>query len=518
MIDISRIPDDPGCYQFLDTEGTIIYIGKAKNLKKRVKSYFGKHSHDAKTTALIAAINDIDVIVTNTEVEALILENTLIKKHQPRFNIDLKDAKSYAFISISDDEYPSIGIARYRGGKRKGTLYGPFVSAAERDYILQVIKKTFLLRSCRRMKKRPCLRYHIGRCAAPCQGLITPEEYRSRVRAAEMLLSGKNKELLRDLHNEMETASAALDYERAMEIRNQITAITRLTDRQHILRQHDEDEHIINYLVVNGIVYLLLFRIEKGTLCGKEEFVFPETPNFFDEFFVQYYGDTIPPREVIIPHEPLDESMSSYLSYLRGTKVQVTVPKQGEKMHLLRLVTRNIESLLLSKYNRLIELKEALDLPDIPAIIECFDVSHLSGTGMVGSMVRFAGGKPDKRNYRRFSLRETTGIDDPAGIAELVRRRYRRLIREEETLPDLIIVDGGTGQLRAAESELGKLGVTIPLISIAKRNEDIYRPDRRLPLPIPRDAPASLLVQEIRDEAHRFAVTYQRQTRKKMIH
>jgi len=518
MIDLSSLPDDPGCYLFKDATGSIIYIGKAKNLKKRIRSYFQTRDHDTKTTLLIAHIDDIDLIVTNTEVEALILENNLIKKHQPQYNIDLKDAKSYAFIQLSDEEFPRISIARYRGGKKNGTLFGPFVSAGERDRIFYLIKKTFRLRSCRRMKKRPCLRYHIGNCSGPCQGAISYQEYQYQVKKAEMLLKGKNTELVSELRTDMEISSQNLDFERAMQIRDQITAIQHLTNRQNIQRQNEALEHVINFIVRDGIVYLLLFTVEKGTLASKEEYVFKETPEFFDEFFVQYYGENTPPKEIIIPVMPQDTSMDAYLSHQRGTKVLLTVPKQGIKLQLLRLVIKNIEASLLVKYLRLTELKEVLDLNDIPRVIECFDVSHLSGTGMVGSMVRFTNGKPDKTHYRRFRLRETNGIDDVAGIAELVRRRYTRLKNEDADYPDLIIVDGGKGQLSAAERELTHLELTIPLVSIAKREEEIYKPGRNLPLSVPALAPASLLVQEIRDEAHRFAISYQRQTRKEHIH
>lgn len=517
MINLTSLPHEPGCYLFKDATGTIIYIGKAKNLSKRVRSYFQKREHDPKTTLLLTQIEDVDVIVTNTEVEALILENNLIKKHQPQFNIDLKDAKSFAFIHISDEEFPCISIARYRGGKKNGTLFGPFVSASERDQILSVIKKTFQLRSCRRMKKRPCLRFHIGNCSGPCQGAISPTEYQHQVKKAEMLLKGKNTELVQDLRADMELSAGRLEFERAIQIRDQIAAIEHLTDRQNIQRQNEADEHVINFIVRDGVVYLLLFTVEKGTLASKQEYVFKETHEFFDEFIVQYYGENKPPKEIIVPVMPDDVSMDAYLSLRRGTKVLLTVPKQGVKLQLLKLVFKNIEASLLVKYIRLTELKEVLHLADIPWIIECFDVSHLSGTGMVGSMVRFTNGKPDKQHYRRFRLRETQGIDDPAGIAELVRRRYTRLKNEDGDYPDLVIVDGGKGQLSAAECELGKLNLNIPLISIAKRKEEIHVPGKAMPLPVPDNAPASLLVQEIRNEAHRFAISYQRQTRKEQI-
>jgi excinuclease ABC subunit C len=514
MIDPPDIPTDPGCYLFKDTEGMIIYIGKAKNLKKRISSYFQKTDHGVKKNLMIHEAKDLDFIITSSEVEALILENTLIKRHQPKYNINLKDAKSYAFIQISDDPYPRIGIARYQGGNKGGLLYGPFVSAAERDQIFSFIKQTFHLRTCRKMTKRACLRYHLGTCLAPCQGKVSESEYQYRIRSADLLLKGKNKDLISDLKEEMVKHAADEKYEQALMIRDQIAAIERLSDRQYVQRQKHADEHIINYKIVAGSVYLILFTIERGTLTNKEEFVFPETEEFFEEFIVQYYAGVKPPHELILPNLP-DETISVYLSNIRGTRVTLSVPRQGAKKHLLDLVAKNIEASFFSGKIRLMELGEALNLQDPPEVIECFDISHLSGTGTVGSMVMFRDGKPDKKNYRRFRIKTVEGIDDFAAIAEIVTRRYSRLIKEKLPLPDLIIIDGGIGQLHAAADALFRLGLHIPLLSIAKREENIYLLGRTLPLSLTKKSPASLLVQEIRDEAHRFAITYQRLTRRK---
>jgi len=514
MIDIKDIPHDPGCYLFRDAEGTIIYIGKAKNLKKRVSSYFQKTDHGAKTNRMISEAADLDFIITASEVEALILENTLIKRHQPKYNIDLKDAKSYAFIRISDDTYPRIGIARYRGGKKGGTLYGPFVSAAERDHVLAFIKQTFHLRTCRKMTKRACLRSHLGTCSAPCQGKVSETEYQYQVRSADLLLKGKNQDLITDLKLEMTEHANREEFEQALIIRDQIGAIERLSERQYVQRQKQANEHIINYQIVSGIVYLILFTIERGTLTSKEDFVFPETEEFLEEFLIQYYAAVKPPNELILPEMP-DSTIQDYLSNIRETKVTLTTPMQGAKKHLLDLVMKNIEASFFAGKMRLIELGEALHLSAPPEVIECFDISHLSGTGTVGSMVSFREGKPDKRNYRRFRIKTVEGIDDFSSIAEVVKRRYSRLQKEELPFPDLIVIDGGLGQLHAAEEELTCLHLSIPLISIAKREEEIYTTRRAQPLSLSKKSPASLLIQEIRDEAHRFAITYQRQIRRK---
>ena len=353
LLDPAKIPTDPGCYLFKDTEGTIIYIGKAKNLKKRVSSYFQKSDHGTKTTLMVSEAADLDFIITASEVEALILENTLIKRHQPKYNIDLKDAKSYAFIQISDDSFPRIGIARYRGGKKGGSLYGPFVSAAERDQVLSFIKQTFHLRTCRKMTKRACLRSHLGTCSAPCQGKVSEPEYQYQIRSADLLLKGKNQDLISDLKTKMAEHADQEEFEQALTIRDQITAIERLSERQYVQRQKQANEHIINFQLVAGMVYLILFTIERGTLTSKEDFVFPETEEFLEEFIIQYYATVKPPNELILPEMP-DETIQDYLSDIRGTKVTITIPVHGAKKHLLDLVTRNIEASFFSGKMRLI--------------------------------------------------------------------------------------------------------------------------------------------------------------------
>ncbi len=512
---LKEIPESPGCYRYYDKDGTIIYVGKAKNLKKRVSQYFQKTEKDPKTTLLVADIAGIDFFVTDTEVEAFILENNLIKKHMPKYNIDLKDAKSYAYIEISNDKFPRIGIARRRK-TGDGTLYGPFVSAAERDQVLSFLKQTFHLRTCRKMHKRSCLRYHLGTCLAPCENMVSESEYSYQIKSADMVLKGKNSELLRDLKKDMENFSENEEFERALVIRDQINALKKLSERQYVQRQKNENEHIINYQVSSGKVYLMMFSIEKGILSGKEEFVFPYDEEFIEEFIIQYYsGDNLPPQVLILPEE-INPSIEEYLSKIKGTVVHIIIPKQGDRKHLLTLVEKNIEASFFRGQVRSQELAEALSLESPPIVIESFDISHLGGTGTVGSMVSFREGRPDKSNYRRFRIK-TAGNDDFTSIGEVVRRRYSRLKKEEHPMPDLIIIDGGKGQLASACEELKKLDLQIPIISIAKREEEIFIPNRHVPLPIKKKDPASLLIQEIRDETHRFAITYQRTLRTKQI-
>lgn len=518
-INTDLFPENPGCYLFSDDTGKIIYVGKAKNLKKRLSSYFKQNGHDRTTEALIQRIRSVDFIVTETEAEALILEDTLIKKYQPRYNINLKDSKTYAFILISDDDFPRIGIIR--GGHKNGRLFGPFVSAKERDYVLSVIKKIFRLRSCQKMPKRPCLRYHIGSCSAPCIEKIGKDEYLKDVKRAELVLEGKTDDLIQNLHSEMQKMATRLEFEQAMRIRDQITAIKRLNERQIMKRTNKYDEDIINYITAEGKIYLMLFNVYKGTLEGKQEFIFDGDDDFIEEFLVQYYSDHEPPSELILPVH-INDAVIDYLSLKKNQKVKMVVPKKGDKKRLLDLVKTNIETRFFGNMLKVENLKQVLMLSKPPKIIECFDISHLSGTSMVGSMVQFRDGRPDKKNYRRFKIKTVDQIDDFAAIAEVVHRRYYRLLKddalkEDAELPDLIIVDGGKGQLSSAYSELEKLGLKIPLIAIAKKEEKVYFHGLQSPIPINKDNKALLFIMEIRDEAHRFAIEYNRTLRTKRM-
>jgi len=514
MIATDALPEDPGCYLFSDASGAILYIGKAKNLKKRVSSYFSGREHDAKTAKLVRLIDAVDFIVTGTEVEALILENTLIKRHQPKFNIDLKDSKNYAYIHLSDEPYPRIGIARRARGR--GAFFGPFVSAKERDYVLALVKKTFGLRSCRKLPRRACLRYHMGTCSAPCVGAVSEEDYADLVSRAGEVLKGRAADLLVALRREMEERAARQEFEKAIELRGQIEAVEHLSRRQNVVRPKALDEDVIHYVVQDDCVYLMLFHVDRGTLADKQEFVFDAGEESIEEFLVQYYAEHLPPSEIILPEHP-GEAVEGFLSGRKGKKVRITVPQRGAKKNLLDLVEKNIEIAFFGDRLKLEALKRAVGLPDLPHVIECFDISHLAGSAMVGSMVQFREGRPDKSHYRRFRIKTVEGVDDFAAIAEVVQRRYARLAAEDGEFPDLVIIDGGKGQLAAALTALEGLGVTIPVISIAKREEEIYVPGFSLPLPLSKRQKASLFIQEIRDEAHRFAIAYNRLLRTKEV-
>ena len=515
MIDLSDIPGDPGCYIFSDEKGKIIYIGKAKNLKKRVKSYFQKKGVDTKTEKLVQHINGIEFIITDTELEALILEDTLIKKHRPRYNINLKESRKYAFIRLTDEVFPRLLVARNKQGK--GEFFGPFVSAASRDFVLAVLKKTFKLRSCKRMPKKPCLRYHINLCHAPCIDNVGEIEYAKKIKRVRLALKGKAQELIESMSVEMKKASDELQFERALELRNQIGAVKGLKERQNMERDKKYNEDIINYIVKNNTVYLNLFNVYKGTLENKQAFEFEyRSDDFFEEFLLQYYSDNELPAELIVPGE-ISDSIVSFLGMKAGKTVYVKVPQRGDKKQLLDLVLKNIKITFFGDMEKLNDLKNKLKMQEVPEIIECFDISHISGTATVASMVRFRNALPDKNNYRRYKIRTVDGVDDFMAIGEVVRRRYTRLINENGELPDLILIDGGIGQLNAAIAELKKLDLRIPTISIAKKFEEIYVPGADEPLVLSRKSKALKLLQQIRDEAHRFAITYYRLLRKKEL-
>jgi len=514
MIDADSLPACPGCYLFRDKHGRVIYVGKAKNIKNRVKSYMHHTIEDPKTRAMLDHVERVEVIATDSETEALLLENTLIKKHQPKYNIRLKDAKTYAYIRLTDEAFPRLTIARRKTGG--GKYFGPFVSAEERDYVLRFLQKTFLLRTCKKMPKKPCLRYHINLCCAPCAGHVSQEEYQKRIARAVTVLSGNVAELLSEMEATMKRLAKENEFERALELRNQIAAVSRLSERQKIQRERTYNEDVLSYRVHDGTVYLMVFNIHRGTLANKNEYVFDHGDAFLEEFLVQYYDEHPVPAELILP-VPVEDAVISYLTVKRGKRVRVTVPQRGVKKELLGLARKNIDITFFGNMERVEALKDALRLTVNPAVIECFDISHLSGTSVVGSMVRFTNGIPDKSAYRRFKIKTVEGIDDCAAIAEVVRRRYSRLKREGAALPDLIIIDGGRGQLNAALEELKKLALAIPTISIAKREEELYMPGRTRPLKLPEKHRGLQYVRGIRDEAHRFALAYNRLLRRKEV-
>ena len=511
---LPTIPINPGCYLFKDDKDNIIYIGKAKNLKKRVTSYFSKKHDDEKTNILVSQISSVDFIVTDNETEALILENNLIKKNQPKYNINLKDSKRYAFIRLTDERFPRLVLARSKHGN--GEFFGPFISAATRDYIHRLLIKTFKIRTCKKLPKKACLRYHINLCDAPCIHKVSEEDYMSGIEKARMVLRGKTNEIIPIVKDEMKKASSANNFERAIDLRNQLESLEYLEEKQKMehIRKYNQD--ILNYIVRDGVVYLILFNIYKGVLENKQEYEFDYTADFLEQFLAQYYSDFPVPKQLILP-VGISDALGEFLRKIRGKKVEVIIPKIGEKKQLLELVKKNIEISFFAETNKLLDLKAKLRLNSMPKVIECFDISHLSGTNTVASMVQFRNGKPDKTNYRRFKIQSVDGIDDFKSMAEVVRRRYYRLMSEQSSMPDLIVIDGGKGQLSSALNELKRLGLKIPIISLAKKFEEVFVPGMSIPIKLSPRSDALKLLQQVRDEAHRFAINYNRLLRKKKI-
>lgn len=512
MINIKSVPLEPGCYLFMDKSGSVIYVGKAKSLANRVSSYFQDKPRDPKTRALVSSICSMDYIVTGNEVEALILENTLIKKHKPKYNIDLKDSQRYSYVLVTEEEFPRILTARDKS--LKGRYFGPFTSGMERRDLIEFLTRAFYIRACNRLPKRPCLRFHIGSCNAPCAGLVSASEYSSNISRAIQILKGENSALISELKSLMKTASGLKDYESAILFRNQINAMEYLTERQNMERAKSFDEDIINYLVSGPTVYLMVFNVSKGVLSNKQEFTFPFKEGFMEEFIVQFYSKAAVPKELILP-AAVDDSVKGYLAKVSGKNITITVPRIGDKKILLDLVLKNIEVSFFGDSIKAEKLRDAVSLGFLPNVIECFDISHLGGTFTVGSMVQFRSGRPDKANYRRFKVRAAS--DDTASISEVVYRRYLRLLNEKRALPDLIIIDGGIGQLNAAIKSLGRLSLKLPVVAIAKKFEEIYAPGLVAPIRLDRKDAGLRFIQEIRDEAHRFAIKYNRLLRSKSL-
>jgi len=499
---IPGMPDSPGCYLFKDAAGAIIYVGKAKSLRKRVASY--SRPKDPKTMALVGNIADADFMVTSSETEALLLENNLIKKHQPKYNINLRDSRRYAYLMVTDEEYPRVLLSR------EGGQYGPFISSEQRDTLLKLTRALFGIRTCNRMPKRACLRYHIGLCSAPCIGAVSKEEYLARVAQARQVLSGKMNEVKQGLARQMKDASAGQDFEQALLLRNKLYALEGLTEKQNVERTRG-DEHIINILEDEGTLQVMLFGVKHGVLEGKQEFSF-HRPNGLEEFLTQYYAEEEPPRLVVLPEQVSDAAKA----FLRQRGARVMVPAKGARRELLDLVLENLRASVHGGKEQVIALQKALGMQESPSIMECFDISHIQGSAMVGSMVRFSNGRPDKSNYRRFKIRTVEGVDDFAAIAEIVTRRYRRLLMERQQMPDLVVIDGGAGQLSSALSALKALGLQLPIIGLAKRNEEVVLPGERM-LRWDKHKKELHLLQAIRDEAHRFALSYHRLLRRKAL-
>ena len=549
-----EIPDQPGCYLFKDAQGRVIYAGKALSLRSRLSSYF--QDPDAlhpRTAAMVESAADVEWIVVANEVESLHLEYNLIKTHRPRFNVRYRDDKSYPYLAVTlDEEYPRAMVLR--GKKRKGVRYfGPFAHAYAIRETLDLLLRTFPVRTCSqgvfdrcRRINRPCLFYDIGKCAAPCVGHVDTEEHRGIAEDLVTFLEGRFEPVLKRLDTDMSQASADLEYERAARLRDQLASVRKAIEKQVVVSDRNESFDVIALAEDELEAAIQVFFVRGGRMVGRKGFVVDkveelDTPGLLASFVRDLYmtEDEIP-REILVPLIPEDaDVLKTWLGERRSGRVEFRVPQRGEKRALLETVAQNAgESFTQHKLKRrsdfaarakqLNALQGALGLPDAPLRIECFDISNTGPTEVVGSMVVFEDGLPKRSDYRRFKIRWVEGQDDFASMAEVIRRRFLRYLAERDAPPEkgrkfayppnLLVVDGGKGQLNAALGVLAELGVQeLTAVGLAKRFEEVYLPNRSDPVAIPRGSDALYLLQHIRDEAHRFAITYHRALRDKRV-
>lgn len=558
------MPVSPGVYIFRNGEGSVLYVGKAANLRNRMRSYFGAPwSMEGKTRTLSESIDDFEYVVTNTEQEALHLEAALVKRHQPIFNVRLKDDKHYPYLKVDlADPWPRVYITR-RVAKDGARYFGPFANAGSVRRTLDIVNKLFPWRSCTKVitgnDPRPCLDYFINRCIAPCTSYCTKEEYDEVIRQVMLFLEGRTEEVVRSLRKEMAEASKAMEYERAARIRDQIESIERVTERQTVASTRPADEDVFGLARGEDEAMVQVLFIRGVKMIGVDNFTLDGTRDESDgdvmaSFLKQFYESaTYVPRRVLVPFAlPEQALIEEFLTERRGGRVEILVPQRGEKRQLVEMATRNARESLGAARARwladhgntqsaLQQLQEELDLPALPRRIECYDISNIQGTSSVGSMVVFVDGHPRPQLYRRFRIKWVEGANDFASMAEVLRRRFQRA-RERAVaesgadapeverngadngrvdasfaeLPDLVIIDGGKGQLAAAVDVMREMGVKhIPAVGLAKQHEEIFVQDVADPVVLPRASQALYLVQRIRDEAHRFAITYHRGVRSK---
>jgi excinuclease ABC subunit C len=532
---VAQLPLSPGVYLYKDAGGRIIYVGKAKSLRLRVRSYFSEDKlGDIKTGTLIAEARDIEYILVDNEKEALALENNLIKQHQPRFNILLRDDKTYPYIKLTSEKYPRVYVTR-RLRKDGATYFGPYFPANLAHRLVHFIHRHFMVPSCKvdltRFHPKPCLQFHIHRCLGPCvEGLTTDDIYAGAVRDVRLFLEGRHNDLARGLRARMESASEATRFEEAASLRDLLTTVEEIEEKQKMAAAKGDDVDIFAFYAEPPLVALNLFHLRNGQIVDRREFFWEDQedfdePLFFSSLLKQLYLDQqYVPAEIHSPAEFEDrEALEELLSEKRGRRVEIRTPQRGQKKALLDLVQNNAKHSFDARFrvlkpsSRAIQeaLQEALNLPNAPARIECFDISHIQGTDKVASMVVWEAGRMKKADYRKFIIKTVIGNDDFASMREVVTRRYSRLQEEKLPMPGLILIDGGLGQLHAAAGALEAIGVVDqPLASIAKREEIIYvygQEDE--PVVLDRFSPILHLVQSIRDEAHRFAVTFHRSRR-----
>ena len=536
------LPNSAGCYLYYDKDGTVIYVGKAKNLKKRIKSYFRKTVDRLKTKILVSHIERLEYILTDSEAEALILESQLIKKYKPKYNILLKDDKKYPYFLITDEDYPRITVVRKKNlNPDKGRYYGPYTDARAMYSTLDFLKKIFPLKQCKtpKFKNRPCIYYDIGRCMAPCQNKISSDEYKNIIAQAELFLKGKQSELLKKLMEQIQKYSDTEQFEKAARLRDSYYDLQKTLERQKVVTENTKlNEDVLYFLYENGIFVAVVMNIREGRLIDKKQFAYP---NNFDEdmmllietFLKDYYNSIQQdfPDKIISSHlEVLDKNTyEEWLNILSGKNIKITYGKTQKGLELLKLAEKNAQNLLdttkIEETNKLKDnfnevgsyIVEKLGLSNFPYRMECYDISHIQGTNTVASMVVFVNGVAKKSEYRKFKVNSTEGKpDDFLSMKEVLTRRFNNLGKKGWDKPDLIIIDGGKGQLSSVMQIVDKMGITgIDFVSLAKREEEIFKPHKSKPVVFAKNSNALFLFQRIRDEAHRFAITYHRKLRSK---
>jgi excinuclease ABC subunit C len=522
--DAKKLPLSPGVYIMKDSEKKVIYVGKANSLRNRVSQYF-REQESPKNRLLMKNMDDLEYIITRNEIEALVLESNLIKEHRPRYNVRMKDDKNYPLIRITNEEFPRICIARRR--QMDGAQYfGPYPGSKA---VREVIKMASGLGIRRCRKKLPCpscLNYHIKQCAAPCIGNVTKEEYLGIINNVAAFLKGKHSQLVQSLKTEMNCFSDQQEYEKAGRIRDQINALLELSEKQRVNLPGRKEQDIIGYAVKGTAGSVQVFHVSEGVLKRRETFSLDtagsDEKEILASFIKQYYQDIEPPEEIVVTGELMDESISIWL---KSKDSKIKIPSNKLENGLMKLAMENAGMLVKldeltgdnAENEALAELKEALSLPVLPSVIEAFDISNISGTDATGSLVTFENGIPDKKNYRHFKIKTVEGADDYAMMEEVVGRAYSRRKEDGKRMPDLILIDGGKGQLKASMNAISMIGLDLKMASLAKEFEYIFIPSRETPIILLRDSKALKLLQRIRDEAHRFALGYHRKLRGKKL-
>nr|WP_304481284.1 excinuclease ABC subunit UvrC [Veillonella sp. CHU732] len=530
---VSHLPTTPGVYLWRDKYQRIIYVGKAINLRNRVRSYVQQDvNRSVKVTAMMRRAWDVETIQTKTEMEALILEATLIKEHHPKYNIMLRDDKTYPYVKITvQEDFPRLFMTRRL--ERDGAKYfGPFTDVTAVHHVLRILRSYYPLRTCKSMKvERPCLQYHMHYCEGPCMNYVTVESYRRYIDDIVALFEGKQVQIIQEITSKMEQASEDLEFELAAKYRDDLLSIQKVQEKQRMVTQRG-DMDVLGMAIDGPMACIQLFFIRSGRLLGRENYFVQhegDSPDLvMTEFIKQYYGgSTFIPKELLLPMDSVDrELFSEWFSSMKGQQVDVSVPQRGYKKDLIKMAEENAQNFLAERRRQwqytidksggaVKKLAEVLGLPRLPERMECYDISHMQGAETVASMVVFESGKPAKREYRRFKLKTVQGKpDDFASMAEIMERRYGN--EKDWPMPDLIIIDGGKGQLNAALPVIRAMGVTdVPVISLAKRIEEVFVEGESESIILEHHTPELQLLQQIRDEAHRFAITYHRRLRGK---